>query len=72
MPKRSRTTDPILIASRIFKQATGSPKNPAAVALGHLGGKKGGPARAANLTPKRRAEIAKAAALARWAKDEVQ
>ena len=41
-------------------------KNPAAVELGRLGGKKGGKARAAKLTPKRRSEIAKKAASARW------
>jgi hypothetical protein len=41
-------------------------KNPAAVALGRLGGAKGGPARAAALTPEKRAEIAKRAAAARW------
>lgn len=41
-------------------------KNPAAVALGRLGGKKGGRARAARLTPERRQEIARKAAQARW------
>jgi hypothetical protein len=41
-------------------------KNPAAVALGKLGGAKGGPARAKALSKKRRAEIAKKAAHARW------
>lgn len=41
-------------------------KNPAAVALGRLGGKKGGPARAAKLTPEQRKEIARKAAEARW------
>ena len=41
-------------------------KNPAAVALGRLGGSKGGKARARNLTAKRRKEIAKKAAAARW------
>lgn len=41
-------------------------KNPAAVALGRLGGLKGGKARKASLSPKRRKEIAKKAALARW------
>ena len=41
-------------------------KNAAAVALGKLGGAKGGPARAKALSKKRRAEIAKKAALARW------
>jgi hypothetical protein len=34
--------------------------------LGRLGGLKGGPARAAALSPKRRREIARAAADARW------
>ena len=42
-------------------------KNLAAVALGRLGGLKGGKARAAALTPERRREIAKRAATARWA-----
>ena len=45
-------------------------KNPHAVALGRLGGRKGGPAggraRAEGLSPKQRSEIARAAALARW------
>ena len=41
-------------------------KNPAAVALGRLGGLKGGKARAESLSPKRRTAIAKKAAQARW------
>ena len=41
-------------------------KNHHAVALGRLGGKKGGKARAAKLTPERRREIAKRAAAVRW------
>lgn len=41
-------------------------KNPAAVALGKLGASKGGNARAAKLTPKKRKEIAAKAAKARW------
>ena len=41
-------------------------KNPTAVALGRLGGKKGGPARAKKLTPEQRSEIARKAAQARW------
>jgi len=41
-------------------------KNPAAVALGHLGGLKGGPARAKALTPEQRKEIAQKAARTRW------
>ena len=43
-------------------------KNPAAVALGRRGGKKGGPARAAKLTPKQRSESARRAVQARWTK----
>ena len=43
-------------------------KNPAAVALGRLGGLKGGKARAANLSAKKRKEIAKKAAISRWGK----
>lgn len=42
-------------------------KNPNAVALGKLGGKKGGKARAAKLSAERRQEIARKAAEARWA-----
>ena len=45
-------------------------KNPHAQALGHLGGLKGGKARAAKLTAKRRKEIAKLAAKARWKKSD--
>ena len=41
-------------------------KNPAAVALGRLGGAKGGKARAAKLSAARRKAIAKKAAAARW------
>ena len=41
-------------------------KNPAAVALGRLGGLKGGKARANKLSAKRRVEIASKAAKARW------
>jgi len=43
-------------------------KNPAAVALGHLGGLRGGPARAKSLSAKKRKEIAQKAAVARWGK----
>ncbi len=44
-------------------------KNPAAVALGRLGGLKGGKARMEKLTPERRRQIASDAARARWAKE---
>ena len=43
-------------------------KNPHAVALGKLGGLKGGKARAAKLTSEQRSDIAKKAAKTRWNK----
>lgn len=43
-------------------------KNLHAVILGRRGGKKGGPARAAKMTPGERREAARKAVLARWAK----
>jgi hypothetical protein len=45
-------------------------KNPYAVALGRKGGKKGGPARAANMTAEERSTSARNAVLARWAKEK--
>jgi hypothetical protein len=62
-------------AFRVVKQATEKqdpdrPKNPAAVALGKLGASKGGKARAAKLSAKRRAAIARKAAQKRWGKTE--
>ena len=52
------------------KKKTKRAKNPAAVALGKLGGSKGGKARAANLSPEERKAIAKLAAHARWASEQ--
>jgi len=73
-PKRPRR-DVNQTAFHVVQQATGQiprepppTKNPNAVALGALGASKGGKARAATLTAKRRREIAKNAAKARWAK----
>lgn len=76
MPKRSsrrRETDPNRIAfltvQKVIASGEGEPaKNPHAVALGRLGGAKGGKARAAKLSAKQRAEIARRAATARWGK----
>jgi len=48
------------------RRAAAAAVNPHAAALGRLGGLKGGPARAASLTPRRRRDIARAAARARW------
>jgi hypothetical protein len=52
----------------VTPEPTKPEKNPAAVALGKLGGVKGGKARAAKLSAKKRKEIAKKAAKARWSK----
>jgi hypothetical protein len=79
-PKRlppQRGADTNQAAFRIMQQATAErepeptappAKNAAAVALGRLGGKKGGAARAAKLTPEQRSESARKAAAARWKK----
>jgi hypothetical protein len=82
MPERSRKRprDPAQLAKFIVDIATGdvedrvSPdvagKNPAAVALGRLGGLRGGRARAEKLTKRARTEIARKAAAARWNRDD--
>ena len=73
--KSKRPRDLSLLAKKIVEIATeGEPaeepsdKNPHAVALGRLGGNKGGKARAAKLSPEERKEIARKAARARWGK----
>lgn len=80
MAKRSSKSDVNQIAVRILGEATGeqpktsaksetkadASKNPAAVALGRLGGLKGGKARAAKLSKDERSKIAKLAAKMRW------
>ena len=83
MPDRSRKRPRDLnkLAASIVDAATdGEPelsprddgKNPAAVALGRLGGLKGGKARAAKLSKEERIEIARKAAKARWSKNREQ
>ena len=78
MAKKKRPTDINQKAKSIVDIATGETpdplltpdgKNAAAVALGKLGGLKGGKARAQSLTAKKRSEIAKKAAKARWEKN---
>jgi hypothetical protein len=73
MPKRSSKKiirDTNVLAAFVVQTTTDiSPaKNPSAVALGRLGGKKGGKARAQKLTSEQRKEIARKAAKARWTK----
>ncbi|MFZ0887485.1 MAG: hypothetical protein WA005_03465 [Candidatus Binataceae bacterium] len=70
-----RPRDPVVLAKLIGDIATGQVedrvedrRNPAAVALGKLGGARGGKARAAKLTTERRREIARKAAQKRWSK----
>ncbi len=69
--KKRQPEDVDQVAKSALKQATGkdeSEKDPAAVALGRKGGLKGGVARAKKLSKKRRTEIAKKAAKARWSR----
>jgi hypothetical protein len=80
MAKKKPVKDVNVTAFEILQAVTGEPaknptkkkdlpeKNPAAVALGRLGGLKGGKARAAKLTTKQRKSIATHAARARWEK----
>jgi hypothetical protein len=74
MPKRKRPRDLNQLAKFIVDVSTGDAelpecqpdgKNPAAVELGKLGGKKGGKTRADKLTPEQRKAIAQKAARAR-------
>ena len=78
--RSSKERDFVTIARNVVERAigeklTGEPlpdpnagKNPAAVALGRMGGAKGGKARAEKLSPTKRKQIAKKAAIARWRK----
>jgi len=74
--KKKRPRDTNQLAKLVVDIATGevedapppSEKNPHAVALGRLGGLKGGRARAKKLTKIQRSEAARKAAQARWAK----
>jgi hypothetical protein len=76
VPERSRKKRPAdlnSLAASIVGDATDPQREPtvdavkaAASLLGKKGGKKGGPARAAKLTPEQRQETARKAAAARW------
>jgi hypothetical protein len=83
---KARPRDPNALAHQVFLESIGEApkfdpaeplaviadpnKNPHAVALGRLGGLKGGAARAAALGPKKRSQIAAKAAKTRWSKKE--
>lgn len=75
--RKKKSTDINILAASIVQAATKEPespikpvieKNPAAVALGRLGGLKGGKARAEKLSAKKRKAIAVKAAKTRWGK----
>ncbi len=78
MAKVKRPKDTNQLAKNILDIATGDSNDglkdaaikSAAAALGKLGGLKGGPARAAALSSKKRSAIAKKAAQARWGHKE--
>lgn len=78
MRDRSRKPDISQIARSIVEKATGEPltppkeKNPAAVALGRLGGLKGGPARAKKLSKQQLSEIGRKAVNTRWSRRKKQ
>jgi hypothetical protein len=73
-PKRKRDTNQLakqivaISTGESLDEASDNGKNPAAVALGRLGGLKGGKARSLALSPEKRKEIAKKAANKRWRK----
>lgn len=81
MARKKRDHDFAVNAFRVVREATKESqseqpqsqdkiegKNPHAVALGKLGGKKGGKARASKMTPEQHEEMARSAARARWSK----
>ena len=77
--RKKRPKDLAQLAHQIVQEATqevkeplqeiAKEKNPAAVALGRLGGLKGGKVRAEKLSARKRKEIARKAAKTRWSKD---
>jgi hypothetical protein len=76
MPTKRPPKDPNELAKYILDVTTGeaekiepAKKNPHAQALGRLGGRKGGKARAKSLSKTRRKEIAQNAINKRWGKD---
>jgi hypothetical protein len=72
-PRKKKRSDHQQLARKVLDaiapDASEPTKNPAAVALGRLGGLVGGKARAEKLSKKRRSEIAANAAAQRWAQE---
>jgi hypothetical protein len=67
-PECRAPTERIEICGR---RSVAAVRNPHAIALGRMGGLKGGPARAAALSGESRREIAKRAARLRWARHDI-
>jgi hypothetical protein len=65
-PKRDENKAAFDLVQKIIRETEGSGKNPLAVALGRIGGLKGGRARAEKLTREQRRASAVKAARARW------
>lgn len=72
--RKKRPRDPVQLAKLVGDIATGQVedreqdnRNPAAVALGKLGGAKGGRTRMRKMSKKERQELARHAAQIRWA-----
>ena len=69
--RKKRPRDPVQLGKLIVDIATGQAEKMAEtprIARARTAGEKGGPARAARLTPEQRSEIAHTAAAARWKK----
>jgi hypothetical protein len=71
MQKRSSNNEQLQNTVNQDHENAGVIKNQAAVLLGRLGGLKGGKARAEKLSPKKRSQIARRAAQARWSREEL-
>lgn len=72
-PERDENQIAFDALQQIIQQSEGTGKNPLAVALGRLGGLKGGRARADKMSPRQRSESAQRAARSRWgSKKEVR
>ena len=64
--ERAKLIVAVVTGDKELPEKQPSNKNPHAVALGKLGGIKGGKARSENLSDERKKEIARNAAKARW------
>jgi hypothetical protein len=70
---RTESVEPVPVPAKVVAfPVKAKVKNPAAVALGKLGGSKGGTARAAKLSAEERKTIAQRAAKARWEKGSAE